>query len=548
MRWLWILVYLASQALLFLGSSDGMVLDEGELDNPTIAWLLMHGQLAEFGELQRGSYAGGVLSPFLAMPALAVFGPRLWAWKLTVWAVNIGILVAGRAVAMTLRGRVAAEVFCACLVFAPLWFTDVSQHGVGSHHGCMLFVLLTVLSHLRGWPAWSTGLFAGLAITVSLTGAFVLVVLAFDRRQKGLVGLAPTVILRAIRPDGPLMYGRTLTDVVSPGHIADRVHLLFGPAWHQSLFEGPEGVLVSLLLLGGVAFCVGDGQRLLPALVGVFVVSFLVTSPDGSVLDYSGPLRPNAMRHAAPLVPLLALTFGCMVAVLSRHTPLVAGAAAVLGIGPGLSARLQAYAPPQRLALQRPALELTLVHDRPAFGVPPGSFYAAPPRFQATEAWMVRLEHERAGFHMGNGLVDATWLDVGRMSDWVGTLPDPASFYRGFAITAHRPFTERKLERMPEDQRVLLERGWLRLDPHRCQEPEGKPGCDAWSAGYVAALRALHEGLEIRWEGPVFAEGVGDYQGQTWGPDAEPVSVPDHLIEAWTRGRATGVAERFGPR
>ena len=603
----WVLLQAALQISLFLGSDNGFTLDEGELNQPTVSWVLTHGYAADFPRLQFGSYAGSAaLTPWLAAPLLALIGPRLVAWKILVWVFSGALLLAGRRLAGELGGDTARELFCALLVFAPTFYLDVSVHGIGSHTGVMLpiflacLALLKVLDSDRVTPALALGLLSGLTVTLAYTGAFappvLLLLWLLGRRptwRQGLaysggavVGLVPWATLWTLQREGrsELPDDQTLAELLSPSHIAERVPLLVD-SYAQGMFFGalPSGpghwiaLAQVLAVVAAIALAVRaarDGRPQLaraamaPALILAYVVAFLLTDPTATMVDTGEVIGANSLRYHAPFVPLAAL---CIASWLQRVPQRALPALVVLLLGPGLSARMTSIGEPLSLrAAHLPALQLELVHDR--MDRPPiqiRQLRKAPitldelfERTVSDDPWMRRLHWELLGFELGPQLMVVERPAVVGFDEWVHRL-DPAlwpDLFRGAARETRRD-QGKHLDALSEGPRRALERAWYRKDPTPCMTDlyegvdwDAPRSCEGpewlWAMGAAMALAPPGSYSTELADVPsayraAVAEGMGDAHGRRRGYRDEACPLEQHC-DAWQAGFEAGAREVFG--
>lgn len=609
-RWaagFWVALQLALQVSLFLGSPDGFTLDEGEMGQPTTSWLVLHGYIGRFPELQMGSYAGSAaLTPFLAAPFLVVLGPKLVAWKAAIWTFSAALLLVGRRLAMELSGRAGAELFCALIVLAPTFYLGVSVHGLGSHTGVMLPVLLSALALLRVIetddvrPAAALGLAMGLTITTAYTGAFAvptLLVLWLAARRPTLpqlgawagslaIGLLPWIglTLTQFGHRTTLPEGQGLTEFLSLAHVLERIPLLVDGPYTDGMFVGTlpvgPGHWVASIQALGVLVAVGLAVRAIrtgrvaaarawvpAALTLAYVLAFLITDPTADRSDLDPVITPNSLRYHAPLVPLAALCLGQALASLPSRwvLPLL-----VALLGPGLTARLaQLDAEYTRRPLHLPALELELTYSkmpRPSLtfvevrqaGRTLEALYGRP---LSDDRWMRRLHWELLGFELGSHVGAADFTDFAALGTWMRTLePDVwPDLFRGMAANSERP-SDQKLARFPPELVSLADRAWLRRDLEPCLGAlqngswSGTSSCSGpqiiWAMG--AAGELARDGAPVPFSDvpaehqESFAEGMGDAHGQRWGYSDMACPLSGHCA-AWTRGFEAGKAHVFGP-
>jgi len=412
--WLLLAVQLASQLLYFFGSPGGFAADEGELNQPTAAWLALHGHMGRLPFFQYTSFCGGcTLESLLAMPLFVLGGPVMLLWKLVPWGFSAAVLATGYSLIRRHQGQGPAACFGLWMVFAPSFYLHCAQIGFASHVEVMAFVLLAMLSWdqllRRGAPRYSLllGLILGLGFWFCYTSAFALPVLlglwALLRPQQlasrrsallgaGLAaGLVPWLAILLLRrlpvggsPEGfriPLVevYGRGLLQMLDPTSLPERWGEVFGASYWASLYApalGPErsipGLAVSIALQLGLVWAVALGLRrlvagrdalrarplelALPLATLAFVAAYLLLEPQGLAARTGSepPRAPNAMRYLAPTVPLFGLCLAWAGGWGWRRGGAwraLAGSLALVVLGVGVTARL-ATLRPERLCLR----------------------------------------------------------------------------------------------------------------------------------------------------------------------------------------------------
>ena len=162
--------------------------------NATVAWMLVHGDLAgSLLELRWKTFCGGcsVVSVVGAGP-LAVFGDVLWAWKLQGFLWTAGTTVFGWLALRRLCGSWAAGCWALLCALPPPALSAQGLVLFGNHHEVQLFVMLALWGYAsrRGWLV-GAALGVGVAFCrTALFGLPLLVAMAWaDRKEPRKLGL-----------------------------------------------------------------------------------------------------------------------------------------------------------------------------------------------------------------------------------------------------------------------------------------------------------------------------------------------------------------------
>jgi hypothetical protein len=165
-----------------LGAEHGGLHSE-ELANPWMTQMLLAGHWEHWTELRYRSFCGGCgVSSTLALPLIALFGPRVVVWKLVPLAFHACVVLCSVILARRWWGERAGALAAALWLGAPAVFLELSTLGWGNHAEVMALVLATLVVLGRGdtlLRAICAGALAGFAVWFCRTGAMVLPAAAF---------------------------------------------------------------------------------------------------------------------------------------------------------------------------------------------------------------------------------------------------------------------------------------------------------------------------------------------------------------------------------
>jgi hypothetical protein len=306
--------------------------------------------------VQYARFCGGcTVVGLLGVPAIAVGGDHLLAWKLVALAWNAATLLVGFAAVDRAAGRTAAWATAALLAVPPSGLAEISLLSWGNHAETGLFVLGS-FALMRDRPVLAA-LIAGIGVWFCRTAAYGAVVVvpfamwaAQDRRARlaigaaFLAGLAPMLLPAADNAD--LGYRMGVADNLLPEGLSGlgrRLALLLSPSvLARRLFPWPRGGEALAVAFMGAAFVsVGlllrsrDPLRVALAMLPLsFAAAFSATGFDVSVVR-----SLNNVRYWAPwMLVLLVVTAAAAGPLLAgprrwRGALLLAPAALVAGIG-----------------------------------------------------------------------------------------------------------------------------------------------------------------------------------------------------------------------
>jgi hypothetical protein len=404
-----VLAFVALQLLTALNPAI-VELDAEEMFNAGQAWQVVQGLGPELFRMQYREFCGGcTANALIAAPLMAAFGPTWLVWKLVPIAYGAMLLAVGARALRRELGEPAALAFAALCLLPPRAALHLSLVGWGNHMEAGAVgtagLLLLGAGPASARRAMGAGLVLGIAVWIGFSGAWApLAALAWlgltgqARRAPALlagalIGVSPWALQWWTSGQHPFVTiyaeGESLPSL---GRAPYKLSTLLAPRQLVALFGAPTpplGWALGLLhAAGGAAACglaITSGAPRAARLVGLGLLAWLGAYLVVRFQVYDPPWPeiavPGSVRYAAPLYPLLAaLTAAGAGGLWSRGRPRLAALLLAPALVSGLSARVEALAPPfpAPAVAGRDAVEWRL--------------------FRAQLSYVLRLDEHRAAF------------------------------------------------------------------------------------------------------------------------------------------------------